>query len=455
MQPMNYILDVKNPFDSALRGVQAGIGINTAMDQANARTQELQQKQYTLEQQKAMQMDLGALSQNPNPTAQDFAAITTKYPQLAEHFKNTWSMLNTDQQQTRLSQASQIYSALHSGNPEIAQKLADNSVTAYRNSGDNKNADVMEAISKTIAHDPNAAKTATRLLLSSVMGPEKFASTFSTLEKLPSEIVQGDANALKAKYEALNTPARLDLENRYKVSEVRNLESQIGERAGRLGLDKDKLQTETELKLYELNQKNNTLPEYLNKDLSESVTASISAQQSAAKMSNLAEQITKADLGGGITALAGETWKKTFGSQNELTRIRSEYSRIVTPAAMAAYKQVASGSTSDKDIETAMVGVPKDTDSSERLASFLRGAAKLQVYESVMHNAKAEWLGAVQGLGKNKTDIVVDGVTVPAGTTFKQFTDSYIPRKVAALNANQEQAAIPQRSYMRHAQGAQ
>jgi hypothetical protein len=88
----------------------------------------------------------------------------------------------------------------------------------------------------------------------------------------------------------------------------------------------------------------------------------------------------------------------------------------VTPAAMAAYKTVASGSTSDKDIETAMTGVPSDTADASTMASFLRGAAKLQVYDSVLNNAKSEWLQSVKSLGKAKSDITVDGVTVPAGT---------------------------------------
>jgi hypothetical protein len=171
-------------------------------------------------------------------------------------------------------------------------------------------------------------------------------------------------------------------------------------------------------------------------------------------MTQLADQIDQAAgaLGSGVTAETGELWKKTFGSQNDLTRIRAEYNRIVTPAAMAAYKQVASGSTSDKDIDTAMTGVPKDTDSPERMSSFLRGAAKLQVYDSVLNNAKSEWLGAVRSLGKAPKDIEVDGVRVPAGTTFKDFADKYVEAKatdkIAAMT-------LQGRSYMRWAQPQQ
>lgn len=432
MEPMNYTLAVKNPFESALQGAQAGFAINDAMDQTRVKQMALQQQQAALEQQKQMQRDLAALADKQNPSAQDFAQITTRYPALAEHFKNTWSMLNSDQQQTRLGQATQVYVALQSGKPDIAKQLLIKQVEAAKNSGNQQDAQSADTMLQMVDLHPQIALNSAGIMLSSVLGPDKFATTFSTLAKLPGEVRKGEA-------------------------EMRNIDSQIDERSARLGLDRDKLQSEVEMKLHELSQKNGTLPEFVSKDLSTATTQAIASQHSAARMNDLAIQIDKAAnaLGGGVTAKAGELWKKTFGDQNELTRIRSEYARIVTPAAMAAYKTVHAGAVSDKDVQTAMVGVPADTANPELLASFLRGAAKIQTYESVLHNAKAEWLGAVQNLGKAKRDVTIDGVVVPAGTSFKQFVDEYVPQKVKGALAQQEQAAIPTRSYMRHAQGAE
>ena len=127
----------------------------------------------------------------------------------------------------------------------------------------------------------------------------------------------------------------------------------------------------------------------------------------------------------------------------------------VTPAAMAAYKKVASGSTSDRDIETAMVGVPKDTDDPALMASFLRGSAKLQRYDAAVNNARSEWLGAVKHLGKAKEDIEIDGVRVPAGTTFKNFADAYVEQKIAKQSADRNAKTVQGRSYMRYAQPQQ
>ena len=441
MQPMNYMIDVKNPFQIALSGAEAGLGISNAMDKAA-------QQQQQLQTQKQMQSDLGALASKPNPTAQDFAQITTKYPSLAEHFKNTWTMLNSDQQQTRLSQASQIFAALNAGQPEIASKLAADQATAFKNSGQDKDAQAMDTLSQLITKSPETAKTSTGLLLSSVLGPEKFATTYSTLAKLPSEVATGEATARQKTYEANNTPQRLELENRFKGSEIRNLDSQIGDRAARLALDRDKLQTETELKLYELNQKGTTLEGDARKLVNDSVVGSVAAEQAAGQMNDLADRLQKQGTGYGAFSTASEWFKQATGNQNYMTELRNEYARIKNGQAI---KMLPPGSASDKDIQIAMKGFPPDTADTATMASFMRGMAKLNQLQSVTENAKAEWVNSVGHLGKPKTDITIDGIAVPAGSTFTDFASGYLSKKVEQKQTQAQQQAVPNRSYMRWA----
>ena len=461
MQPMNYTLDVKQPFENALSGVQAGIGLNNAIDQEAVRTQDMAQKKVALQQQQQMQADLGVLSQKPNPTAQDFAQITTKYPALAEHFKNTWSMLNSDQQQTRLGQATQVYAALNANKPEVAKDLLTQQRDAFTNSGQAQDAQSADTMLKLIDLHPDVARNSAGLMLSSVLGPEKFATTFSTLAKLPSDIAQGEATASKtgaeAKktvYEANNTPERLALENRYKGAEIRNLDSQIGERSGRLGLDRDKLQSETELKLYELNQKTNpalNLGGDATKIIHDSTVASVAADQSANQMLNLAGQLDKADAFTGAAGAAAEWLKKTTGNQDAMTALRQEYTRM---RSSQVSKMLPPGAASDKDIALAMAGFPPDNADPKQMGGFLRGMAKLSQYSAATENAKAEWVNAVGHLGKPRTDITVDGVNVPAGSTFTDFARQYMDKKVSQKSAEAAQSQIPNRSYMRFAQPA-
>lgn len=450
MGPIDYTIDVQTPFQSALQGYQGGAAIRND-----------QQQQAMLAQQRAaaqqQRVDMANLVNNPNAGAKDYAAMTLKYPALREQFKQSWDTLSADQRKGQLDFSSRAYAALSSGRADIAEQLLRDRAASMKASGaPQHDVDAQEMWANLIKESPEQARHIGGLMLSSVMEPDKFATTFGQLggEQRAADVAPVDLATKKAEatikgVEAANAPEKAANENA-------NVRSQIQERAGRLALDKDKLQSEVEMKLYELRQKQGELPEFVAKDVASAATDAIAAQQSADRMTQLADQIDKAaaDLGSGVTAKAGELWKTTFGTQNDLTRIRSEFSRIVTPAAMAAYKKVASGSTSDKDIETAMIGVPKDTDPPERMASFLRGAAKLQVYDSVLNNAKSEWLGAVKHLGKAKSDIEVDGIKVPAGTTFKAYSDQVLQRKVDEQIAADAAKVVQGRSYMRFAQPA-
>ena len=448
MQPINYNIDVKSPFEQSLTGIQAGIGIANAMDQSDARKQALAKQQFDLENQKAMQTDLWGLAQNKNPTAQDFAAMTTKYPQLAEHFKNTWSMLNTDQQQTRLGQASQIYAALSAGQPEIAANLAKQQSEALKNAGQEQDAQSMGVLSQLIEKSPETAKTSTGLLLSSILGPEKFASTFSTIAKLPGEVAQGEAVATQKKYEAANTPERLALESRKTATEMRNMDSQIAERASRLSLDRDKLQSEVELKMFELEQKNNTLDDGARKIVNDSVISSVTANQSSAQKLDLANRLEKAGGGYGGISNGYEWLKSATGNQDAMSQLRAEYNRIKVNQVL---KSLPPGPATDKDVKLAMEGVPPATADSAVMASFLRGMAKLNQLEAVTENAKAEWVGSVGNLGKARKDITVDGVNVPKGATFPEFATTYLATKADQLGKQQAQQQTTTRGYMKYA----
>lgn len=451
MDPINYVTQVQNPFNSVANGMMQGLQVGSAL-------QAQQEKQRQIELQQQMQKDLGQLATNPNPTAKDFAQITVKYPQLAEHFKNTWTMLNADQQQSQLSNASQVYAALTAGKPEIAQKLLDDQAAAYTNAGDDKNAQINKTLSQLIQQSPETAKTSAGLFLSSVLGPEKFATTFSTLgdqqraqEKQPATVRQGTAEASIKEMEARNTPQRLALENTYKASQVRDIDSQIGNRAAQLKLDRDKLQSEVELKLYELNQKANpafNLDDGAKKLINDSTIGSVAADQSAGQMLDLASRLEKQGGGYGAFSTASEWLKGATGNQDALTEMRKEYVRLRQSQVKS---MLPSGPASDKDVASAMQGFPPETADAKTMASFLRGMAKLQQYSAVAENAKAEWVNAVGHLGKPKTDITVDGINVPAGSTFTDFAKQYMGAKVEQRAAQQTQQQTPNRSYMRWA----
>lgn len=202
MNPINYSVDVADPLSQSLNAFQAGAGIQNVL----AARQEAERKR-ALEIQ--MQTDLAALAGNKNPTAQDYSALMVKYPTMSEHFKRGWDTLDKAQQQTKLTSAMQVYSAVNSGRNDVAVDLLTEQATALRNSGNEKDAKASETMAEFIRLSPESAKTSVGLMLSAVMGPDKFSETFKAVggerradEEQPGKLAKLTAEAAEAKEKA-------------------------------------------------------------------------------------------------------------------------------------------------------------------------------------------------------------------------------------------------------------
>lgn len=220
-QPSSYIMDVRNPFEQSLAGVQQALQISGAMrerdfmDQRSKLLQaqeaaagaEANTKQAELARQQAFQADVGAIAANPTPSA--LASLMVKYPDVAEKLKTSYNALNEEQRNAKVGQASQVYAALRAGKPDIAQNLLSTQIDALRNSGMEQDAKNLQTLSDLIKVSPETATTSTGLFLASAMGADKFTENFSKLEnerraqaKEGAELSEAQAKAQKAATEA-------------------------------------------------------------------------------------------------------------------------------------------------------------------------------------------------------------------------------------------------------------
>ena len=226
MDPINYSTDVQTPFQAALQGYQAGAAIR------NDQLQQ-QQQQAALAQQQQMRKDLLELSKNPTPDA--IAKMSVRYSQLSEPLKRSYEMLNQQQQEAKVSAAIPVYAALQSGRHDVAaQKLRD-TAAAMENSGQTEEAKRTLAWAEMIEQHPEQAMLTSGLLLSSVMGPEKFATTFSTLgqeqrsaEQAPAELAKKQADATKAGIDARYAEQGAVLDLQKKGWDIRHIQEDIG-----------------------------------------------------------------------------------------------------------------------------------------------------------------------------------------------------------------------------------
>lgn len=453
MDPINYVQQVQTPFQIALSGVQSGFALGGLAERAQLEQLQLQQAEAQRAAQIQMQRDLGELSQNQNASGADYAAMMTKYPQLSEQLTKSLAAHTDVQRENVISDASQVFAALQQGKTDVASDVIAAKVAAYRNTGDTRRADGLEAIGHSIKLDPASAKTSIALLLGKAMGPEKFGSLIASLgkegrdaEQFPYQKSEAESKAGSAKSEAQIKAAEAANIGKKQALEASNIQSQIAERGAkaklerdRLAFDKDKAESELQQKMFELSQKSSDLPEHVYKGIELASANAITARHSADRIEDIVKRFEKMNLSpsftGGFPAMAAEFVKKGFGTQGEITAIRREIDAEIVPAAMAAYRKVASGSTSDKDIETALIGSARSIDNPDVLMSYMRGRVKAQRIEDAIENAKAEWLGAVRNLNAAKADIQIDGISVPKGMTFSNFIDAYLPKKLEFVRA--------------------
>lgn len=445
MDPINYSIDVQTPFQAALAGYQGGAAIR------NDQLQQ-QQQQLALQQQQVQQQTLQRLMANPNPTAKDYSDATLLIPGMKDQFKQAWDMRNTDQQQNDLSHVAQVYAALKSSQPDVAAQLLRDRAAAMLNSGRPDEARNAQTMASVAEESPELVKSIIGMKLASIPGGDKVITGASGLgaeqrasDKAPADVRTANAEASIKEATAAVAPQSEAQKLQTSVWNNANTKSQIEERAARLGLDKDRLTSETQLKLMELQQKFGQLPDDARKLVNDSALTAVSSEQQVQQYQQLAGQIDALGGSWGAGSGAHEWLKRTTGNEDAVSALKREYTRI---AAQGVMKLLPPGPASDKDIANAKEGIPNANASPEVMASYLRGMAKLSAYDAVLNNAKAEWVGAVQHLGRAPKDIEIDGTKVPAGSTFNDFARTYLATKADALNAA---ATVGGRGYMRFA----
>jgi hypothetical protein len=164
-----------SPLQLAIGGAQAGQQFRAVEEKRQAGIDAVETQR---QQARQLQLDLGALADNPNPTAKDFSSLTLKHPQLAKEFKQSFDTLSEERKKTTQSQAINIFSALSAGKNDIAKQMLEEIKTGAASAGLEEQEKSAEALLGILEVSPEAAKTTAALHLASTMGPSAFNSIF-------------------------------------------------------------------------------------------------------------------------------------------------------------------------------------------------------------------------------------------------------------------------------------
>jgi len=203
--PINYAVEVQSPFEAALGGFKLGAAGAEAQAQAQAREQALKG-----------QTELKNLLTNPNATASDYERVLPFLPKdQAAIVTQGFERKTKEQQQSSLQQSGQVYTALKSGQTDIAKNLLKDQATAFRNAGREQDAKATETYLQLIDMNPTGAQTTIGLMMATLPGGkeilenvDKTLSTSRAEEKQPYEMIKLTNEAIIKEQEAKFAPEK-------------------------------------------------------------------------------------------------------------------------------------------------------------------------------------------------------------------------------------------------------
>jgi hypothetical protein len=385
IQPPNYLVNMPNPQQSFVQGLQLGQGILG-----------MQQEQQSQEQ---MRQALGELA--ANPTTESITRAMIQFPSLADKLKEPLKSVTETERNGRIASAMPIYSALASGNPEIAQERLLELATAADNSGRTGEARRFRTIAETARINPGMAMLEIGGVLAANMGPDKFFETFKGVSMLPSDVRRGQAQATTEEATAGVAPIRAGAEAAEAVERTRNLQAPA-------------------------------LSEAATVRVNEAFTASDAARTRAGQFDELrakfSELISLGQLGRGGRAIV-----EAFGGDTEYGRLVREFTRLRNAEVVRALPP---GPATDRDIELISRGFPGENASSDSIQAFLAAASRIAAYEADYNRFRGMFMDANGGsMGRARRSFEIDGVTIPAGADMSSaFRRVITPRIEAQRN---------------------
>lgn len=424
-----------------------------------------QQRQQTQEAKQQFSNDLQAAQANGGQQA--WLNMIGKYPQFREAFGDVRKGLGEEQVKNEFSSGFDVSTALENQKPEVAKQKLQVLIDANKNSG-KPTGIYQQAYDLIDSGEITAAKAGINKALS-ILDPDRFEKTVksqTTAAKAPSEINEAIAKAKTAVETAANAPARAKAEadlavanaDKAKVEanfaeklaqaglnksnwDIKNLQSTISDRSQRLALDKQTTAATVAEKFASINEKLGTIPADTRKLINETAVIASTSKQAADQMNDLAQRIE--GLGGyGAASRLGEFAKSTLGIEGYDTALRQEYTRLRNQAAI---KSLPPGPATDKDIEMALRGFPKDTSDSKNVAQFLRGMAKMQNIDASINNAKTDWLANNNGtLTRAKNTFIAGDYAAKPGETFNDFSQRIVTDVSKKAGPKQQTSLVEQ-----------
>ena len=187
VQPIDYTTQVLNPFQAALQGVQAGVGLQNVQAQREAAQVKMLQQQQEMQRQQVLGEAMRGLTDKIRAgTAgqSDFQQIALLAPKdQSEAALKIWESMDKARQQGILSFGSQVMSALGSKNPQIGIDLLKERAAAERDTGNVEQARAYDTWARLAELDPANSQATIGGLLQGLPGGDKAIEAWTKVQQ--------------------------------------------------------------------------------------------------------------------------------------------------------------------------------------------------------------------------------------------------------------------------------
>jgi hypothetical protein len=207
MDPINYMLDVKNPIEEAIKGYTMGRNEIAQRQDMQIQQQNAARQQEAFAMQKsaadkavadaqAGQAELSRLAGlGAAATAEDYMKAWVANPAIRDDLNNLKTMITEPQSAALLQTTQNMYATTASGNVDATRSILQTQLDAAMNSGDQQMVPAYRAALNQLDQDPEGAmaqlKTTSAMTLMGLKGPEYIKTINESLGLTPAKTPEG------------------------------------------------------------------------------------------------------------------------------------------------------------------------------------------------------------------------------------------------------------------------
>jgi len=314
---------------------------------------------------------MAELAKKPNATASDYAELAAVMPpQVADSLRSNFKMMSDEKRQNTLTSVGQVLAAASSGNNTDALKLLKDRAAGLRASGLEDEAKGIDTWAAMFEKTPQFGKDMIATFISTMPEGQKVVE---------SALKLADASRLSNAPEDVRKLVNVSVGEAEKLRNQANVATDLADRF-----------------------------------------AAAAAQADTSWWDKYTST--------GATGALREWYKSQGGSENDITQMRKDYNAFRNTQAAALLKDFRPAS--DTDVAMIMKGFLPETADMKQVASYLKGMAKVAKYQTELESGKADWVQQVGTLGKTQSELNINGVTVPTGTSYIKYAGMAAQRLV-------------------------